>query len=248
MTVLRPTAHRSTSVSLLAVRLAVPCAIAVVLCLLMAQPAAAHVEVEADPARAGATEAVLTFTSEAESPTEGFEKVRIVLPAGIEPDGVELVDGPTKWRLTRSADGYSVAGPALAPGEDAVHSVRLRQLPRETSIAFKAVENYSGGKVSRWIDLATPGNPLPEHPAPVLKLAAAATGTPTPAPSPSSNVPGTKPRSVPTTEVAAGAPTTGSSDERQDTSVRGFWGGPAVVLVILVLASIILLLRRRATR
>ena len=42
-------------------------------------------------------------------------------------------------------------------------------------MAFKALQIYSNGDVVRWIDLAAPGQPEPDHPAPVLTLTSATT-------------------------------------------------------------------------
>ena len=55
------------------------------LVVLAAGPALAHVEVEAAPARALATDALLTLTAEAESGTAGISGLRIQLPAGLVP-------------------------------------------------------------------------------------------------------------------------------------------------------------------
>ncbi len=47
------------------------------------------------------------------------------------------------------------------------------QLPDASSLTFKALQTYSDGTVVRWIEMAAPGSSAePEHPAPVLTLAA----------------------------------------------------------------------------
>ena len=45
---------------------------------------------------------------------------------------------------------------------------------RPGQVAFKALQTYSNGDVVRWIDVQQPGQPEPDHPAPVLTLTAAA--------------------------------------------------------------------------
>ncbi|MCQ8194738.1 DUF1775 domain-containing protein [Streptomyces rugosispiralis] len=139
-----------------------------------AAPALAHTEVSASDSRALAKNVTLTFESEAEDEAAGFTEIRTVLPKGIEPGDVKLKRAPKGWKLKPTDDGYSVGGPALAPGENAEHSVVVRQLPETTSLALKTVDTYEGGKVSRWIEVARAGEPEPENPAPLLKLEAAA--------------------------------------------------------------------------
>ncbi|MGW4074616.1 DUF1775 domain-containing protein [Streptomyces asiaticus] len=144
------------------------------LVLATAGPALAHTEVSASDARALAKNVTLTFESEAEDQGAGFTGIRTVLPKGIDPGDVELKQAPKGWKLKPTDDGYSVGGPALAPGANAEHSVVVRQLPDATSLAFKTVDTYEGGKVSRWIEVSRDGEPEPENPAPLLKLKAAA--------------------------------------------------------------------------
>lgn len=161
-------------------RLAAAGAAALTAVLTLADPASAHAEVEADTPRALARNVTLTFVSEAESDSAGFQQVRVVLPDGIAPGDVTLVDAPRGWRLKATADGYTVAGPALRTGVDAEHTLRIRQLPDAGQLVFKTVDTYADGEISRWIELPT-GGAEPEQPAPVLELqratAAAATGS-----------------------------------------------------------------------
>ena len=53
--------------------------------------------------------------------------------------------------------------------------VSLGPLPDIDQIVFKALQTYSDGEIVRWIDEPAAGTE-PEHPAPVLKLAAAGSG------------------------------------------------------------------------
>ncbi|MEU1180960.1 DUF1775 domain-containing protein [Streptomyces sp. NPDC005820] len=143
--------------------------------LALAGPAFAHAEVEADTAQALAENVTLSFVSEAESAEAGFTEMRVVLPEGIAPGDVTLVDGPKGWKFKATSDGYTLGGPKLAVGTDAEYRIKVRQLPDAEEIAFKTVETYSDGEISRWIELPG-GGAEPEQPAPVLKLKAAAPG------------------------------------------------------------------------
>lgn len=156
-------------------RLGAVSAAAIAATIAFAGPASAHAEVTASNAQALAKDVVLTFTGEAESESAGFTEVRVVLPEGIAPGDVTLDEAPKGWKMKPTKDGYTVSGPKLAVGTNAVHKVTVRQLPDAKSLAFKTIETYSDGKVSRWIELPGDG-PEPEEPAPVLDLKAAAAG------------------------------------------------------------------------
>ncbi|WP_241003053.1 DUF1775 domain-containing protein, partial [Streptomyces sp. CB01881] len=125
--------------------------------LVLAVPAFAHVEVESETAQALATNATVTFTAEAESTTAGLAKFQVVLPEGIAPADVALADAPAGWTLAATADGFTVGGPALAPGKDAVYKITIKQLPNADELVFKTLETYSDGRIDRWIELPKAG-------------------------------------------------------------------------------------------
>ncbi|MEU2453267.1 DUF1775 domain-containing protein [Streptomyces sp. NPDC012765] len=204
-----------------------------------AGPAAAHAEVTASDPRALAENVTLSFTSEAESETGGIAELRVVLPTGIGPDAVTLKDAPKEWKLTATPDGYVIGGPALATGTDAEYSVTVRQLPDEKSLAFKTLETYSDGKVSRWIEVPTNGEKV-DNPAPVLELKAAAPGakpiapSPSPTPAQSSAVPsGQPPAAAPSAPVA--------SANARPASAEAAGSGPGTGTVVGVIAAVVLL-------
>lgn len=206
----------------------------VVLALLSgAGPASAHVEVRVEPARAGARDAVVTFTAEAESGTAGISSVQVQLPDGIAPGEVTLVSGPPGWALTVSPDGYTVSGPPLPVGAELGYAVEVRQLPNTAAVAFKTVQSYTDGTADRWIGLTGPDGAAPEHPAPVATLAPA-TGSPPPS----------------TTSTSA-EPSTGAAGARP-TSPAGDGGPPAMAwaglaaAVVLAAGLVFVLVRRRA--
>ncbi|GLW55788.1 hypothetical protein Kpho01_37990 [Kitasatospora phosalacinea] len=187
-----------------------PAALALGLVLGAAGVAAAHVEVDSPTAQALAVDARVAFSAEGESSTAGIADVKVVLPGGLAPGDVTLVAAPDGWALTPTADGYAVAGPALAPGAAAEWTVEVRQLPDTDSLVFKTLVDYSDGHTDRWIELPQNGS-KPEHPAPTLALRPAAPGaTPLPAAdaSPSSSASSSAPASAP---ASASAPTSPSA-------------------------------------
>ncbi|MFF4263529.1 DUF1775 domain-containing protein [Streptomyces virginiae] len=218
---------------------------AVVLVGVAAGPAAAHAEVTASDPRALAENVTLSFTSEAESETAGISELRVVLPQGIAPDAVTLKDAPKEWKLTATPDGYAIGGPALATGTDAEYSVTVRQLPDAKSLAFKTLETYGDGKISRWIEVPTDGEKV-DNPAPLLKLAAAAPGAkpiaPDPAPSPSAVVPSTEPPTAapsadPVAAAGAGQDAQATSGKAAGTSTGAVVGAIAAVLLLAATGS-----------
>ncbi|MEU7901333.1 DUF1775 domain-containing protein [Actinoplanes sp. NPDC049118] len=141
--------------------------------LALAAPAAAHVEVSADKKQAGARNVTLIFHGEAENPS-GIANERVVLPAGIAPGAVTPVKVPAGWKFATTSDGFTVGGEPLAPDRDAEWSVMVAKLPDgETRLAFKTLETYADGEVSRWIEIPQEGAAEPENPAPLLILAPA---------------------------------------------------------------------------
>ncbi|CAM5655687.1 DUF1775 domain-containing protein [Streptomyces avidinii] len=199
-----------------------------------AGPAAAHAEVTASDPRALAENVTLSFTSEAESDSAGIAELRVVLPKGIAPDAVTLKDAPEEWKLTATPDGYAIGGPALATGTDAEYSITVRQLPDEKALAFKTLETYSDGKVSRWIEVPTSGEKV-DNPAPLLELKAAAPGarlivpSPTPSPDPSI-VPSAQASAAATRSAPVGAASAQEAGSSTGTVV-------AVVAAVLLLVA-----------
>ncbi|MFJ9559366.1 DUF1775 domain-containing protein [Streptomyces fuscichromogenes] len=229
--VLRPPVHTARRAALVG-------AAALTAALALAGPASAHAEVEADTPRALATDVTLTFVSEAESDSAGFTELRVVLPEGIAPADVSLDDAPKGWKLTAASDGYTVGGPALEPGVDAEHSIKVKQLPGARELAFKTVETYSDGEISRWIELPT-GDKEPEQPAPVLKLKAAAAGatslasSPSSSPSPSPSASATaSPTSSATASQSASAATQAAGNDGGGTSAGAVVAGAAAAVAV----------------
>ncbi|MFE1317535.1 DUF1775 domain-containing protein [Kitasatospora phosalacinea] len=233
----------------------VPAALALGLVLGAAGAAAAHVEVDSPTAQALAVDARVAFSAEGESSTAGIADVKVVLPGGLAPTDVTLVAAPDGWALTPTADGYAVAGPALAPGAAAEWTVQLRQLPDTDSLVFKTLVDYSDGHTDRWIELPQNGS-KPEHPAPTLALRPAAPGaTPLPAASASASASAAAPTSAPASapasasasaspsavpSVAAAAPKDDADGTGTTAVVLGSIAGVAVLGTLIALV-----LRRR---
>ena len=206
--------------------------------LLGAQPASAHVEVSAQPARAGAQNAVLSFDAEAESQTAGITGLKVQLPDGITPTDVALVKAPAGWRFASTADGYQVSGPAVPAGQNATYSVRVAQLPNARTLYFKTIQSYSDGRQDGWIELPPAAGGEAPMPAPALTLAAAAPTTAPPT------------TAAPTTDASIVDPTpsTPAAAGDGDGGVRaGMWILIAALVVLVAGAAIYLWRRRSAT-
>ncbi|MFE1800459.1 DUF1775 domain-containing protein [Streptomyces sp. NPDC059517] len=215
--------------------------------LALAGPAAAHAEVEADKAQALAENVTLTFVSEAESASAGFREMRVVLPEGITPADVSLDKAPKGWSLKATTDGYVVGGPALKTGVDAEYRVKVRQLPDADEVAFKTVETYSDGEISRWIELPKDGEEG-EQPAPLLKLKAAAPGATPIAPSPSASPTPSPTPSAEATSSATATPAAEAADKKDDDgSSTGLLVGGAIAVVLVLGGGAWWLTRRRAS-
>jgi len=149
----------------------------------LALPAFAHVIVEAQPGTPGATDATLKITAAAESSTAGISKIDVTADPAIPADQVTLVSGPSGWTVSPgSSGGFAVGGTALGKGEDAVVTLKVKQLPSAPQVVFKVLQSYSDGDVERWIELPGPDGKEPDKPAPIVKLSAGATSAVSPAP------------------------------------------------------------------
>lgn len=161
----------------------------------LAGPASAHVTVNPNTAAPGAYTKV-SFRVPTESDTLSTTKVEVNLPTEtpiasvslkplpgwtaatvesklatpIKSDDGEITEAVTK--ITWTADAAS----AIKPGQFQEFDVSLGPLPASGQVVFKALQTYSDGSIVRWIDAPTTDGSEPEHPAPVLKLAAAAAG------------------------------------------------------------------------
>jgi uncharacterized protein YcnI len=177
----------------------------------LAAPAAAHVTVDPPSAPQGAT-VKLSFLVPNEEPKATVTKLQILFPT--PPDtpipGVAVGQKPgwkstvTKKHLAKAIvtdDGTitdvvgeidwvaSTPAAAITPGDFGEFTIDADGLPdNETEVVFKAIQTYSNGVVTRWIDPVTPNGPEAPHPTPILELTKPAGAT-----TPTTSSPGTTP-------------------------------------------------------
>jgi uncharacterized protein YcnI len=217
-------------------------AIAAAVVLLTAGPALAHVTVNPNTATQGGytkvsfrvpneTDATDTTKLEVDLPadtpiasvslkplagwTAVTEKTKLATP--IKSDDGQITEAITKITWTAAADAV------IKPGQFQEFDVSLGPLPNAGQIVFKALQTYSDGKVVRWIDEPATDGTEPEHPAPVLKLAAAGatdSGSHMAAPS---GAPAVAP---------AGAPVPVAETTSTDNKSMAAWGITALVVAL----------------
>ena len=169
-------------------------AIAGALLAALAAPASAHVSVKPEVVPKGSF-SVFSFSVPNESSTASTVKVEVTFPTDHPIAFVSVLPIPgwtwssEKTTLTKpvESEGESItaavskvtwSGGEIEPGEFQLFTVSAGPLPTDTKqIEFKAVQTYSDGTVTRWIESPPKGGPEPELPAPVLKLAGKAKGS-----------------------------------------------------------------------
>ncbi len=159
---------------------------------LVAGPASAHVSVNSSDAAQGGY-AVVNFRVPTEKEDASTVELKVQLPAdqplafvAVKPHPgwtatltkaklatpLESDDGPVTeavsvidWKADPGAKG-------VAPGQYDEFSVSVGPLPKAASMVFKAIQVYSDRSQVEWIEDTPAGGAEPEHPAPVLELAA----------------------------------------------------------------------------
>jgi uncharacterized protein YcnI len=211
--------------------------------LAVAGPASAHVTVNPNTATQGGYTKV-SFRVPTESDTLSTTKLEVNLPTDtpiasvslkpltgwtavtvksklqtpIKTDDGEITEAVTKITWTASP------GAEIKPGQFQEFDVSLGPLPDADKVIFKALQTYSDGSVVRWIDEPTTDGSEPEHPAPVLKLAAANTAA--------------GPASAAPAAVAA------ATDESDDGGSGAGWGIAGLVIAVAALVLGLLAYRR----
>jgi uncharacterized protein len=160
----------------------------------MAAPAFAHVKVEPSTADKGG-DATLSFTVPNEMDNANTVKVDVKLPddhpfssMDVQPKAgwtyqvinttlatpITTDEGGT---ITQAASEIVWSGGQIKPGEFDEFTISVEGLPDDVnSIAFPTIQTYDNGQDVSWIDPTVAGQPEPDHPAPVLQLAAAGSG------------------------------------------------------------------------
>ena len=207
------------------------------LTVLSAGPAWAHVTVHPDTTPAGSSDIELTFRVPNERDDANTVELQVYLPANLPLLTVDVLpvpgwtamvgtrtlstpvqtdDGPVDQVVTDIA--WTAAAGGIAPGQYQDFAISVGQLPGQAGqIIFKSLQTYSSGEVVRWIQVATPVYPDPATSAPILTLT-----NPTPA-------------SVATT-------TSGSSGTTEALAVA------ALAVAVLALLGVVLLLIRGRRR
>jgi uncharacterized protein YcnI len=140
-------------------------------------PAWAHVHVSSDNAVRGAT-AIVTFQVPNESDKGAATTALTVTFPNVASASTETMPGWTA-RLDRDAASGAVrsvtwtAAPNGGIGVDQFALFRISvQLPDTDTVSFPATQTYSDGSIVKWDQPPLPGGGEPEHPAPMLTLAA----------------------------------------------------------------------------
>ena len=212
---------------------------AVLAVLAIAGPASAHVTIGPDTTAKGGSDVELTFRVPNEEGQATTTQVEVDFPTdkpitGVLPEPTPgwtvKVDNLTLAAPIKTDDGtvtqvvqrITWSGGQLAPGQYQGFQVMLGHLPDDAdSLTFKALQTYSNGDVVRWIDVQQPGQPQPDHPAPVLALTAAAPGG-AQAASPSSSSSVTATASAPVPSSGTNPTTTpAASAKSSDSTARG---------------------------
>jgi periplasmic copper chaperone A len=219
--------------------------------LLFAAAASAHVKVSGVDAVQGGS-GVITFRVPSESDTASTTDLRITFPASYP--FTEVATQPKAgWKATvitkplkhplKDDDGDTISSyvaqvdfkaqtraAAIPPGEFDLFNLSVGTFPKVPSMSFAALQTYSNGQQVNWDEQSANGAE-PEHPAPVLQLAAAGTAN--------SNQPTTT-----STPQAANA-TSGNSSGRTP-AWPGIVGLIAGVLALLVSIAVLVSNRTRA--
>jgi uncharacterized protein YcnI len=168
--------------------------------------ASAHVSVSSPDATQGGFGKIV-FRVPNESDTASTVKLRIQLPTDTPFASVSTEPIPG-WSttLTRTAlnppqkddDGNEISeavsvvefaadpgNPGIGPGQFQEFSLSVGPFPDAKTLSFAAVQSYSDGTETAWIDPTIAGQPEPDHPAPTLTLSSSGGSTSSTAASPS---------------------------------------------------------------
>lgn len=228
--------------------------------------ASAHVTVSAPGATSGGSDTLITFRVPDESDTASTVAMKVQLPTDT-PIASVLVQPHPGWTSTvkqsklstpiKTDDGditeavseidwkADSTGTGIKPGQFDQFIVIAGQLPDAGTLTFKAVQTYSDGKTTSWIDVPAPGSTAePEHPAPVLTLGAGG-GSSAASPAGSSAAPSVSATAGAATSEVSAAATSSAAGASKGAATTGIVLG--ILGVLLGGAALVLSLRRRAT-
>lgn len=156
----------------------------------------AHVTVTGTDDARGGSDALVIFRVPTESDTASTVELAVALPTATPLASVDVQALPG-WTSTvttvklakpiQTDDGTITeavsqidwkadsATTAIKPGDFQQFPILVGQLPDTPTLTFPAIQTYSDHSVVRWTEVPAPGNTVePDHPAPVLTLAAEA--------------------------------------------------------------------------
>ena len=178
-------------------RLAVVAATAATVLVASAGLASAHVSVSSPDAGTGGYGKV-TFRVPNESDTATTVKIRVQLPTKTPLASVSTMPVPGWTATTTKAplnppvkddDGNTVSeavsvvefdaapGSGIGPGQFQEFSLSVGPFPDAKTLSFAAVQSYSDGTETAWIDPTVEGQPEPDHPAPTLTVGASSSSS-----------------------------------------------------------------------
>jgi uncharacterized protein YcnI len=163
-------------------------ACALVLVLLDAGVAAAHVTVSPQSLPQGTDDAILTFRVPNESATAAVTGLKIQFPL-THPIVLVNPEAGSGWQVnvikstlpkpittddgtfTSTTSEIDWSGSTIPVGQFGEFNVLAQGVPSGTSqLVFKAIQTYSDGTVVSWIEVPSKAVPDPEHPAPIITL------------------------------------------------------------------------------
>ena len=158
--------------------------------LVFATPAWAHVTVHPESLPVGSSDFELTFrvpNERDDADTVGFQ---VYFPSDLTLSSVDVLpvagwtakadtrtlatpirtdDGPVDQVV--SAISWTATTGGIVPGQYEDFVIAAGNGPLHPgSVVFKSLQTYSSGEVVRWIQVATPQDPRPDSPAPVLSI------------------------------------------------------------------------------
>jgi periplasmic copper chaperone A len=163
-------------------------ACALVLVLLDAGMAAAHVTVSPSSLPQGTDDAILTFRVPNESATAAVTGLKIQFPLA-HPIVLVNPEAGSGWQVnviksalpkpittddgtfTSTTSEIDWSDSTIAVGQFGEFNVLAQGVPTGTSqLVFKAIQTYSDGTVVSWIEVPSKAVPDPEHPTPTITL------------------------------------------------------------------------------
>jgi uncharacterized protein YcnI len=219
---------------------------ALVLAVLGAAEASAHVTVSPASLPQGTSDALLTFRVPNESATAAVVGLKVQFPV-THPIVLVNPESGSGWQVSvvRSAlpkpvttdDGTFTSitseidwsGGSIPVGQFGEFNVLAQGIPTGTdALVFKAIQTYADGTVVSWIEVPTKSVPDPPHPAPTITLTPAGHGA-------SSSTPSTAAAASSGTTANAGGGTSASGGSASDAMAIAalVLGGFAVIVALL---------------